>query len=366
MAQLFLSLAGEGRGHATRARVLIEALRREHSLRIFAPADGHDFLAPLYAGTGVDLRPMPGPVFGYDRQGDVDYLATARANLGYTLRLNGLVSRLAAELREARPDLVIADFEPALPRAARRVGVPFVSLDHQHLLVTHEIPGLPPKARRMLPLLRTVVRAYHQGAAKTLVSSFHAGPLRQGVRDVATVGVLLRPEITASRFTHGDYLVAYFRKRAPEGVLDVLARSGRPVRIYGLGERADQGSLVFRPISERDFLDDLASCAAVVTTAGNQLIGEALSLQKPVLATPEPGNVEQVVNAALLEDSGCGRGLVEGGLDDATLTAFLNRLPAYREAAASRCFDGTRDVLAVIDEQLREERPIHPILAPAT
>ena len=32
----------------------------------------------------------------------------------------------------AKPDLVITDFEPLLPRAARLEGVPYISIDHQH------------------------------------------------------------------------------------------------------------------------------------------------------------------------------------------------------------------------------------------
>ena len=45
---------------------------------------------------------------------------------------------------------------------------------------------------------------------------------------------------------------------------------------------------------------------AVVSTAGNQLVGEALYLGKPVLVMPERVNFEQAINAHYLEQSGAG------------------------------------------------------------
>lgn len=46
-------------------------------------------------------------------------------------------------------------------------------------------------------------------------------------------------------------------------------------------------NLEFRPPGNAEFIRDLAACRAVLSTAGNQLIGEAIHFRKPVLALPE-------------------------------------------------------------------------------
>ena len=60
MATIVYSLAGEGRGHATRVRTIVELLRAEHRFVIFAPGDAYDMLAPLYAGSDVGVIRLPG------------------------------------------------------------------------------------------------------------------------------------------------------------------------------------------------------------------------------------------------------------------------------------------------------------------
>ncbi|MBD3309263.1 teichoic acid biosynthesis protein, partial [candidate division KSB3 bacterium] len=77
-------------------------------------------------------------------------------------------------------------------------------------------------------------------------------------------------------------------------------------RIYGLGARSSTGLLRFFEIDGYRFAEDLATSRALISTAGNQLVGEALFLGKPVLAMPEHGNYEQQINAHFLQQSGAG------------------------------------------------------------
>ena len=51
MGRLFLSIAGEGRGHATRAATIIDALKERHEIVLFAPGDALELLRPRYRGT---------------------------------------------------------------------------------------------------------------------------------------------------------------------------------------------------------------------------------------------------------------------------------------------------------------------------
>ena len=55
------------------------------------------------------------------------------------------------------------------------------------------------------------------------------------------------------------------------------------------------------PISDQGFVDDLLSCNLIISTAGSQLIGEVATLGIPSILIPEPGQVEQDINARLAE-----------------------------------------------------------------
>ena len=140
----------------------------------------------------------------------------------------------------------------------------------------------------------------------------------------------------------------------PPRVLDLLAESPIPVRVYGLGEREPRGSITFCKIDEVTFLEDLASSQAVVAAAGNQLLGEALYFGKPVLALPELSHHEQCINACFLKQLGGGdwRHLEKFNTDD--LKAFLSDLDKYREqlATSAETFDGTDEAAEAIQQML--------------
>ncbi len=344
MAKIFYSMAGEGRGHATRVRSVVEQLRHEHQLVLFAPDQAYEFLAPRYpAGfPNVEVRPLPGLRFHYSR-GRLDLMKSIAHGLGYLWRLPGLVRNLKRTIQEERPDLVIADFEPSLPRAARAAGIPFLSLNHQHFLVACDLSSLPTRLRHYAKLMKLAVHAHHTGQQATIVSSFFRAPLRKKYEHVLQVGPLLRPEIRERQAETGDFLLSYLRPNTPRQVLDVLRKSRQEVRVYGLGSRPSEGPLRFFPVSETTFVDDLAQCRALVGAAGNQSLGEALYLGKPVLALPEEDHHEQMINAHFLQSMNAGRWTNIESFEERHFFDFLEGVEDQRGSIATHrpFLDGT-------------------------
>ena len=148
-------------------------------------------------------------------------------------------------------------------------------------------------------------------------------------------------------------------------ILDTLANCGREVRVYGLGEQPGRGGLVFRPISEQGFVDDLASCHALVSTAGNQLVGEAAALGKPVLAIPEERNREQEINAHYVRRLALGDWTPAQRFDAALLGDFLERLHPLRSRRTRPEMDGTDEVLDEIEALLEGASTARPAPLPA-
>ncbi len=352
MAKILYGVGGEGRGHATRTRAVVEALRTEHEFVIYAPAHAYDLLAPAYADTAVEVRRIPGLRFHYDQRRRMDYLKTGWYGLRYITKAGHVLRHIRDEVEAEEPDLVITDFEPLLPRAAKQCGIPFVSLDHQHFLLTYDLSSLPRDLRVHAANMATVVRAYYSGQVETLVSSFYFPPLRPRCRNVSQIGVLLRPEILGAAPEDGDHVVAYLRRFAPSSTLETLAGCGREVRLYGLGQHPSRGGLRFLEIDVLRFVEDLSTGCALVCTAGNQLVGEALFLGKPVLAMPEPNNFEQSINAHFLAQSGAGESLEMEDLTPEHLRSFLDRFRDYRRAVDRTRLCGNPAAIAIINRHL--------------
>jgi len=351
MANVVYSMSGEGRGHATRARAVVEAMRGRHQLTLFASDCAYEMLSALYENTEVSVLRVPGLRFAYDGPGRVNLLGTVALATQLCFRMKRHVTAALRELDRIKPDLVVADFEPILPRAARVAGVPFVSFDHQHYLVVSDLSHLPFWLRQQANLAAPFVRSLYNWQRATIVSSFYAPPLKRAYRDTTWVGTLMRPEVLRAQPEAGDHLVAYIRRHAAESTLGALAASGREVRVYGLGAQPTQSTLRFLPIDERAFLADLASCTAVVTTAGNQLVGEAMYLGKPLLVMPEKLNFEQAVNAYFLEQSGAGWA-ERTELTPERLAAFVDAVPMLRQRIRRESVCGNQAAVEALERQL--------------
>jgi UDP:flavonoid glycosyltransferase YjiC (YdhE family) len=124
------------------------------------------------------------------------------------------------------------------------------------------------------------------------------------------------------------------------------------VRVYGLGDRPAEGRLSFHAISEGQFVEDLASCAALVATAGNQLVGEALFLGKPCFVMPEARNFEQFINAHFLAQTGAGSWMELERVTPAALHGFVSRMGDFAACIDRRRLDGLPLALRVLERFL--------------
>jgi uncharacterized protein (TIGR00661 family) len=352
MAKIFYSMAGEGRGHATRVRTLVEDLRKRHELILLAPGDAYELLEGAYRGSEVRVERLPGLRFVYDARQRVHYPRTLARSVEYLRGLPELKRQLGQRFERERADLLITDYDPGAPRAAEAVGLPYMAVDHQSLFNFGDLSFLPRGLRLRAAGIARFNRLYYQRQVHTVSSSFFKPEPKPGVHNVTFVGTLLRPALLAAKVEAGAHAVAYCRRSMPSNVLEALAGLPIEVRVYGLGEAADRGNLRFRAISEQGFIADLCSARCVIGTAGNQLIGEALYLGKPVFALPEAGQYEQEVNGHLLERMGGGTFLAPEALRREPLQRFLSELPRYAGTVDREFAAGNRRALEAIEAVL--------------
>ena len=345
LAHIVYALCGHGRGHSSRAVAVAQALRRRGHRVSFA-ADPAADLEVDYAVPG--LRQVV-------RGNRARLWPTARVNLDLTWRSPEVIADAAAWLAQTGADLVVADHEPFVARAAARVGVPVVALSHQ-LILTETRPHVPLRhaASWLGTSLGIGVLAPRRPAA-AVVPSFFFPPRRAGSRAVL-VPPILRDDVLAARATDGDRVLVYVNEgdgMAP--LLDALADV--PADVYGLGSSGPAPPGVRLKVPSRaGFLADLAAARAVVATAGFTLLSEALHLGKPVLALPNRGFFEQTVNALALVEHGCGEAVLGRQIRPPDLAGFLARADAYRQSAATDGAAGREQAADVVEGVLYGHR----------
>jgi uncharacterized protein (TIGR00661 family) len=341
---------GYGRGHATRALAVLDALAARHELKLFAGGDAHELLGVRFPVTRV---PCLGLAY---KGGQRDTWLTLQSNLRRLLDLvrggPGL-QEVACSMRQFAPDVVICDAEPWTNAAAQKLGIPRIGFDHFGVLVHCEV-ALPLGDWIESLLDRVAYRWLMRWPERVLVSSFfQARPRRPSVK---LVGPLLGPQVRLFQPSLGQHLLVYFNQGSSQltpRMLDELASLGHEVRLYGLGRTDSRGPLSFRAPVREAFLADLASCRAVLSTAGNQLMGEAMAYAKPVLVVPE-STVEQRLNAREIVRMGIGESLPAAQLDRGSIQRFLARADAYAARARELSSDGQAQAVEWLERWLHE------------
>jgi len=348
---------GYGRGHAMRAAAVLPDLSRRHDLLVLAGGDAHAALADDWPVVRI-------PTLRYHerRPGRRSVYLTLKRNLpaALDLLLGGPgVAMVRQALADFRPDVLVSDSEGWTHRAARALGVPRISFDHFGVLVYCRWPmgwmqRLVNRAEAM------VYRALVARPDRHIVASFHAPPPRRD--DVTVVGPVLRPVVREVTPEAGDFLLVYFshpRRYYRPKVEAALRQAGLPVTVYGAPREGTDGNLTFRPLANRPFVEDLAACRAVFSTAGNQLISEAMYFEKPILALPED-SLEQRLNAAMVERLGAGMRTSLRRFSPEVLAAFLARTDEFRErlraeaSATGPSRDGAADAVRAIERYAEE------------
>ncbi len=325
MARILYALSGQGRGHTSRVLAVSDELRRR----------GHDVQFCCGDQAAITLRRQGWPVLRipapteHVRNNRVRLLASAWHNAPLAFRTPDIVEALAPQIRALDPALVISDFEPFEPRAARRLGIPCVALDHQHILTeTRCRVPLRWAASAALTRLGVSVIAPRHLFDRIVVPSFFFPP-RRADSDVRLIPPILRRDVLHSTPAAGDRVLVYVNHPAgTAALLNTLCAADARFVVYNIPPPAAPGAypnLTFRPPSRTQFVADLAACRAVVCTAGFTLLSEARWLGKPVLALPNRGFFEQTLNALYLRDAG--GDAVFGPLRPDRLARFLDHPP---------------------------------------
>ncbi len=358
--RILYGVQGEGRGHATRSLQIIQWLRQQgHAVKVLTGGDALNVLS----GRDFDLEEIPLLRYRFRANGSLNPWETAVYNagrfIGLCLGMGGNMRRVSAIAEGFRPDAIISDFEPYLSHIARARNIPLLAINHQNFLTESELPKLPNwRKNLMLLLCRWGTQLLAGRPDRIITSSFYHFPKKKGSRAVF-VGPFIPASLKGKKAPPSGDMLVYLKQACYLNDLQgaFAARPDMRFHVYANWQNGLPVSLPANvrvsPINRERFLEDLSRCLALISTAGNQVIGEAIYLFKPVLAFPEPDVLEQELNALALSRSGLGAVFRLDDFQPDLLDSFQSKIPdivarMQSSQARRRAHDGRTQALRAL------------------
>ena len=347
--RILYGVVGEGMGHAMRSRVVLDELTKRHEVQVVVSGRAYDYLKTR-ASEKLSVEKIWGYSIVYE-DNEVQNFKTLLQNVKGAVRGWPRNVRAYFDLAEKfQPNVVISDFVTWSYLFAKHHRLPVISVDNMQIIdrcrhAPEILKGLGAELQLTKAIVRTkVARAFHY-----YVTTFFYPPVRKTKTSLHPP--ILRPEILTARPDSGEHLLVYQTSPSNKALPAILERSGLECRVYGLRRdlKTDirEGRVLYRPFSERGFVDDLRTARGVVASAGFTLMGEAVYLHRPMLAIPVRKQLEQVINARYLEAEGYG--LTADEISGERLSAFIERLPDFERRLAGYRQEGNTDLLGALE-----------------
>lgn len=283
--KIFYGVQGTGNGHITRARVMakeLDAAGFEVTFQFTGRPTDQYFDMDVFNG----YQHKEGLTFNTEK-GQVNYLKTALQ--AKPIRFIKDVNALDL----SNYDLVISDFEPVTAWAAKRQKIPVIGIGHQYAF-NHQIPRTGSD-----PLADQVMKYFAPADIGIGLHWHHFGQ------------PILPPIIETPEFPQSvvsNKIIVYLPFEDPNTVIELLA----PFISFEFHTYSPQvipskyPHIQCNALSREGFQKDLYDCTGIISNAGFELASEALQLGKKILAKPLHAQMEQISNAAALEQLGYG------------------------------------------------------------
>jgi uncharacterized protein (TIGR00661 family) len=341
--RILYGVVGEGMGHATRSRVILDHLVRSHEVEIVVSGRAHAFLTRVFPN--VKVHQIAGLNMVYEN----NEVRRSKTAFDFIKKLpafaenHALFTTLAQDFR---PEMVISDFESFSYLYGKAHDLPIVSIDNMQIINRCELDVEIPAAQlNSFRTAKTVVKAKLARCAAYLITSFFF-PKPRKPRTKLFPPILRDAVLDAAR-SDGDHTLVYQTSDSFAALIPALQKLPGKFFVYGLGRDEKLGNVELKAFSETGFVDHLASARAVITGGGYSLMGEAVYLGKPVYSIPLVGQFEQTLNALYLQKLGYGE--YHETIDGDRVARFLERTPDYKRALTHHHQDRNNAILAEVD-----------------
>jgi uncharacterized protein (TIGR00661 family) len=347
--KILYGVPGEGMGHATRSRVVIEHLLKNHELKIVSSDRAFQFLHKLFGDRVIEIN-------GF-------HLAYKNSRVSKTKTVTSILKngpknlvqnyKKYEQIKDSfMPDLIISDFESFTFLFAKINRIPFISIDNMQIIdrCKLEIP-IPPDEKLNFNIAKNIIRVKVPGAKDYLITTFFYPPVMKSPSTL--VPPIIRQEIQEAKPVKGEHILVYQTSTSQLSLIKTLQEvKTEKFYVYGFNKSEDHGNVILKPFSEAGFIHDLASSKAVLANGGFSLISECVFLHKPVCSVPVKNQFEQFLNASYIEKEGYGRhfndftpDLIKSFLYD--LSLFEVNLQKYRQDGNKILFEKLDHLISI-------------------
>lgn len=317
---------GEGRGHQTQALALSEMLTSNgHEISLALVGTNNPFKIPslLAEKASFKIETFQSPSLIYNSKTQALSLnMTIRSAVPNTRKYIKSILQIKRAIEICRPDVIINfyDFLGGLYSAFFTSKAKVICIGHQYLLLNRHFNH--PKGHwldRQIVNFNTRITAL--GSDKILALSFSEF---ENDREIITVPPLVRNELIYYSNQDLGYILVYLTQ--PEMISEFLIYAGYYTHLIFevfidkcLAEIPE--NVRINPISSSAFIQKMAKCKAIISTAGFESVCEAMYLGKPALMVPIKKHYEQLCNA--LDAQRAGAGIFSKQIDIGSFLTYL-------------------------------------------
>jgi uncharacterized protein (TIGR00661 family) len=346
---ILYGVPGEGMGHATRSKVVIDFLLKEgHDVHIVSSARAFQFLDKSFPGKVTEIK---GFHFAY-KNAEVSKTGTFLLNLKAAGK--NLVHNIGKELMIGRSfhiDLVISDFESFSYFFAKLHKLPLISIDNMQVMNRCKLNvPIGKEEKSNYRLAKNIVKAKVPGCDHYFITSFFDAEIQR--TNTSIVPPIIRNAIQETTVSRQNHILMYQTSSSLKNVKETLFQvPDETFYVYGMNQDYTEGNVVFKLFSEKGFIDDLSGAKAVIANGGFSFISEAVYLKKPVYSFPIRNQFEQWLNAAYIEKLGYGRHFEDLSADG--LKSFLYDLPRFEKNLGNYAQNGNEVLFGKLKNWLR-------------
>ncbi|GAA3520869.1 hypothetical protein GCM10022393_38970 [Aquimarina addita] len=345
--KILYGVPGEGMGHATRAKVIIQHLIRNHEIKIVSSDKAFLFLKKEFPGQTIEIK---GLRFAYEdgvvskSKTSATILKDAPENL-----LKNLKKYKDLELG-FKPDIVISDFESFTYMYAKYHSLPIISIDNMQIMNRGRINIQIPKSEKTnYRIAKAVVKAKVPKCNLYVISTFFDIDVKK--KNSVLVPPIIRTEILKAKPLVKNHILIYQSSCSEEKMVKILNNLvDETFLLYGFNKEITYGNVQLKKFSEAEFINNFRSAKAVFSNGGYSFLSEALFLHKPICTVPIQNQFEQYLNGAYIQKLEFGKMLEDFELDG--IKSFLYDLPRFQKNIKKYTQKDNQAVFEILDQTL--------------
>ena len=305
-------VTGIGYGHSIRTYAIIKELLQKNTktkVKIIGYGNSYMFFHKKFPTTRIRGSYVPDQSFRWSVSSIIKANLTLPLHWGYEL------IKLRKFIKEFKADLIVSDFEYLGILLARTTGTRYISIFnfspevYEKYIKEHE----PSKSIKVQQ--KYVDVGYHLGRKSIIIIPTLLGPLRKTTK-YKFVNPIVRKQ-PKEHPSEKQLMKLLGLKKKPiliilggsnfgvdvvEKIVDILPLFEEQFIIFGYRTyttriKKNVTSYIFKP----NLLEYLKVCKGVITLAGHNTLSECLVYKKPILSFPIKNQIEQLLNAYVLE-----------------------------------------------------------------